>query len=456
MQIPPLGFPKDQRFFGNGVRVDEIREDSRPPKMVYDPSHPDADANGYVAMPNINVVEEMTNMITATRAYEANVTAFNASKIVRPLNKLTRAALSLTPNGCGDVSGQVISLGGTFAFTTIGATTANGTLDLTGNFNGDPARASHFRGTFVATFDDTNDDLSLALTFTSVTGFFTGVGNGSAAGTYDGQVFEAESPDGGVTPALTGSLTRTTTSSSCSFGGSLTAIGDAAYYLTFNISATGGAFGGAQTPTLAATPIQIGAFAPMLDVASDDGFPAASSVKFTGPAGSGYSTPGAVAIVASTDSASAHARYQPAAISGATAAAGPAGGAWSVMYKAARAFTVPNPEAPARLTVLLPSVTLNGGNIQQVGWSYVDPATGDTLAAAPPFVSQIQVVVQGAGGATVCVSPAFDRTTTAYTTDPATDPDCQNLVPFSTVTAVNMTYVDSLTGNRYTVTFPRP
>jgi flagellar basal-body rod protein FlgC len=80
MPIPPLGFPKDKRFFGNGVRVDQIREDTRPPRMVYDPSHPDADPNGYVAMPNINVVEEMTNMITATRAYEANVTAFNASK----------------------------------------------------------------------------------------------------------------------------------------------------------------------------------------------------------------------------------------------------------------------------------------------------------------------------------------------------------------------------------------
>jgi flagellar basal-body rod protein FlgC len=78
--IPPLRFPRDEKFFGNGVNVDEIREDSRPPKMVYDPAHPDADANGYVAMPNINVVEEMTNMISATRAYEANVTAFNATK----------------------------------------------------------------------------------------------------------------------------------------------------------------------------------------------------------------------------------------------------------------------------------------------------------------------------------------------------------------------------------------
>lgn len=80
ISIPPSDFPRDQRFFGNGVKIAEIREDERPPRMVYEPSHPDADPKGYVAMPNINVIEEMTDMIAATRAYEANVTAFNASK----------------------------------------------------------------------------------------------------------------------------------------------------------------------------------------------------------------------------------------------------------------------------------------------------------------------------------------------------------------------------------------
>ena len=49
-------------------------------KMVYDPSHPDADENGYVTYPNVDTVTEMTNMIDASRSYEANVTAFNASK----------------------------------------------------------------------------------------------------------------------------------------------------------------------------------------------------------------------------------------------------------------------------------------------------------------------------------------------------------------------------------------
>ncbi|MDD5674147.1 MAG: flagellar basal body rod protein FlgC [Chitinivibrionales bacterium] len=80
LPIPPFNFPRDERFFGSGVNVDEIREDSREPKMVYNPSHPDADAKGYVAMPNVNIVEEMTDMIAATRAYEANVTAFDATK----------------------------------------------------------------------------------------------------------------------------------------------------------------------------------------------------------------------------------------------------------------------------------------------------------------------------------------------------------------------------------------
>lgn len=63
-----------------GVRVIEVVEDQTPPLLTYDPSHPDADKDGYVAMPNINIIEEMVNMMMATRAYEASVTAFNASK----------------------------------------------------------------------------------------------------------------------------------------------------------------------------------------------------------------------------------------------------------------------------------------------------------------------------------------------------------------------------------------
>lgn len=64
-----------------GVRVQEIVEDTRPPRLIFNPSHPDADPQtGMVAMPNVNTVEEMANMISAQRSYEANVTAMNAAK----------------------------------------------------------------------------------------------------------------------------------------------------------------------------------------------------------------------------------------------------------------------------------------------------------------------------------------------------------------------------------------
>lgn len=63
-----------------GVRVTGITDDPNPPKLVYEPGHPDANADGYVAMPNVNIVKEMVDMISATRAYEANVTSLNSAK----------------------------------------------------------------------------------------------------------------------------------------------------------------------------------------------------------------------------------------------------------------------------------------------------------------------------------------------------------------------------------------
>lgn len=62
------------------VKVTEIITDPRPPVLKYDPQHPDADEKGYVSLPDINLIEEMVNMMSATRSYEANVTAVNATK----------------------------------------------------------------------------------------------------------------------------------------------------------------------------------------------------------------------------------------------------------------------------------------------------------------------------------------------------------------------------------------
>ncbi|MGB9619112.1 MAG: flagellar basal body rod protein FlgC [Armatimonadota bacterium] len=65
-----------------GVVVDAVVQSSDPPKMIYEPSHPDAGPDGMVAMPNVNIVEEMVDMISATRAYEANVQAIVAARVM--------------------------------------------------------------------------------------------------------------------------------------------------------------------------------------------------------------------------------------------------------------------------------------------------------------------------------------------------------------------------------------
>ncbi|MBI2712124.1 MAG: flagellar basal body rod protein FlgC [Bdellovibrio sp.] len=88
---PILSAQTDRESFGEildnaldenvqGVQVVDIAEDPKPPRLVYNPRHPDANPEGYVAMPNVNPVEEMANMISAQRSYEANVTAMGAAK----------------------------------------------------------------------------------------------------------------------------------------------------------------------------------------------------------------------------------------------------------------------------------------------------------------------------------------------------------------------------------------
>jgi len=62
------------------VKIGSIVEDQRPSVTKFDPGHPDADAKGFVSLPNVNVMEEMVNMISATRSYEANVTAIKSAK----------------------------------------------------------------------------------------------------------------------------------------------------------------------------------------------------------------------------------------------------------------------------------------------------------------------------------------------------------------------------------------
>ena len=83
-QSTPLSF--QEQLDGNlrnstqGVKVSKILEDKTAPKKIYNPSHPDAGVDGYVEMPNINVIEEMVDMMSATRSYQANATAIKSAK----------------------------------------------------------------------------------------------------------------------------------------------------------------------------------------------------------------------------------------------------------------------------------------------------------------------------------------------------------------------------------------
>ncbi len=74
------GLEPSATFRGRGVRVASVVEDPSAFKQVYDPGHPDADTSGYVSMPNVNPVTEMVDMMAATRAYEANVSAITAAR----------------------------------------------------------------------------------------------------------------------------------------------------------------------------------------------------------------------------------------------------------------------------------------------------------------------------------------------------------------------------------------
>jgi len=70
----------DELFVGSGVMTQAIREEPLKPRLVLDPNHPDAREDGYVVFPDINVVTEMVDMISASRAYEANATVMSAAK----------------------------------------------------------------------------------------------------------------------------------------------------------------------------------------------------------------------------------------------------------------------------------------------------------------------------------------------------------------------------------------
>ncbi len=79
-ETKPISFKDELDTSIQGVEVTKIIEDNEEPKRIYDPSHPDAGDDGYVEMPNISVIKEMVDMMSATRSYEANTTVIKSAK----------------------------------------------------------------------------------------------------------------------------------------------------------------------------------------------------------------------------------------------------------------------------------------------------------------------------------------------------------------------------------------
>lgn len=208
------------------------------------------------------------------------------------------------------------------------------------------------------------------------------------------------------------------------------------YRVSFLEFAYGGEFGRNPTPS-PPYPITLNSYRAHFSVVNDLFYPPASTVTFTGPAGSGLTNAPAASRYSGSDWAlyESDPVYEPAAAPG---------GIWQVSYKATNIiFNVADPQATNRLVIPLPTVTISNDLLQSVSWVYKEPIAGSTLSNVPAYISSIQLQVDGFGG----------RLYNSGELPPATT----NHVLTSTVTWLDavmlyMAYTDTLT-NHYVIGF---
>ena len=206
--------------------------------------------------------------------------------------------------------------------------------------------------------------------------------------------------------------------------------------------AQAGGFGSGYTPAVS-FPVILNSYSAAVRVQDDYHLPAVTNVYFTGPAGAGLnSTPGDPnnSYVNSSD-----AFYQSPIIYSPALAPG---GTWTVNYHGTNiSYTVPDPQAAARLVVPLPTVTVSGDVVQSVAWAYRQATTGAALPGAPAYLTGIIVEIQALDGSRIYDSPTLDPGTTHHTLGAP--------VNWSNVQGIFMAYDDTL-GNHYVVSFAKP
>jgi hypothetical protein len=343
--------------------------------------------------------------------------------------------------GVCDVASSV-NLSGSFTISSQQQDTANGIADLSGVLVGGPLDGQPVR--FVIAFTGTADassNITATLTSIVVSGAFSATGSGTPPGTFNG-VLTGATLSGNATGTF-----QTSTGGDCTFTGPLTAVAQTSFVFQFGTRVSVGAFGFGNTPDNVPALVSAGGYGARFQVLFDGSFPDPSTVRFTGPAGSGVSGVPADPGESHEDDSGSNVKYGLAPRSGIAP-----GGTWSVLYKGiARLFTVPAFDANRSLVVIYPTVTIDtNGNLTQVNWEYHD-RLGNRLSGPPSFMSGLRLRVQmNQGGNSQPESGDLPPTVTGFNF-PA-----QGISPpeWSQVNAIVFQYADLL-GNRYELDYPK-
>lgn len=333
-----------------------------------------------------------------------------------------------------DVTGSV-NLAGSFTIVSQQQDTANGIADLTGTVVGGPFNDQPVR--FVIGFTGTADasnNITASLTSIVVSGAFSATGVGSPPGTFTGVL------NGGTLSGNATGTIHTATGGDCAFTGPLTAVAQTSFVFRFGTRTPVGSFGFGTTPTVPSVVTPEG-YAARFHVLFDSNLPDPSTVRFTGPSGSGLSGTPADPDESHGDDDGNSFTYTSPPRSGVAP-----GGTWSVLYKGiARLFTVPPFNANNSFVVVFPTATVDtNGNLTQVDWIYQD-RFGSLLSAPPSFMSGLQLRIWlNGGGDNQPESPNLAPTVTSFNFAAAgiTPP------PWSQVQALVFQYSDLL-GNEY-------
>jgi hypothetical protein len=211
------------------------------------------------------------------------------------------------------------------------------------------------------------------------------------------------------------------------------------FRLHFLEYAEGGQFQGGFTPAVT-FPIFLNSYSALLNAENDTTYDAATNVFFTGPAGSGLTNTPADPSNANTNND--HASYQSPYVSNPVAAPG---GTWTVQYKGTNhTLNIPDPQAASRLVIPVPTASVSNNVLQSVSWIFKNASSGATLAGAPPFLSNIQVQIDGTMTGRIYDSHDLSATTTNHT--------LSSTVNWSEANGITMAYEDSLE-NQYVVSF---